>query len=411
MAFTQQFNTNALLTLLNQSVAGGGPITITSVQVGSGFPAPSDKPENYTGLKNPVSTLTAITSPSKLSGITSINAQVLYQSTVRFQVSSADAPLTYQWNEYGVFAKLGSGSPVLIAYVTTGAATGDTITPSGTGIPIVKQNATIINYSLNATTTTNLTLVNTVDLHAGTHLDNGTDPIPIATASRTGLLPVLKGALPWYLDGTGNWSPITPLIVNNTTLYVNPTYNNVTPNFSSIANAMNYLNGFNIANGISVNILVADAVYPTPASLNIQHLNGQQINILAQNAAADISFSGVGSVTGSAYNWAVQLTGVSSVSNVKVGTYLNIWSTGGVVGGFLLTGCYRVTAVSGNTVTIQIPYRGASFPAIAGTSGWMSPLNVILNLSKNQSVYIGNHGVALLRQIAIACAGAPSTAQ
>lgn len=46
--------------------------------------------------------------------------------------------------------------------------------------------------------------------HAPTHLDNGTDPIPVATTSRTGSLRILNNNSVQYLDGTGNWS--TPAV-------------------------------------------------------------------------------------------------------------------------------------------------------------------------------------------------------
>jgi hypothetical protein len=46
--------------------------------------------------------------------------------------------------------------------------------------------------------------------HAATHLDNGTDPIPVATTSRTGSLRALNGTATTYLDGTGNWSTPVP---------------------------------------------------------------------------------------------------------------------------------------------------------------------------------------------------------
>lgn len=206
MPFTE-YATNALLNILDQSVSGGGAITITGVQVGSGYPTGGDNPLNFTGLKNLVQTLGSITSPSSLSGITSINDLVLYQSTVRFQVSSADAPKTYQFNEYGIFASVGATPPVLILYVTTNGPTGDTITPSGAGIPVIRQKATIIGYSQQATTTTSLTLVNTVDLHAQTHLDNGIDPISVATTARTGSLPQISGKALDVLHGDLSWSP------------------------------------------------------------------------------------------------------------------------------------------------------------------------------------------------------------
>jgi hypothetical protein len=46
--------------------------------------------------------------------------------------------------------------------------------------------------------------------HFATHLDNGSDPIPVATTSRTGSLRTLNGTATTFLDGTGNWSTPAP---------------------------------------------------------------------------------------------------------------------------------------------------------------------------------------------------------
>jgi len=42
--------------------------------------------------------------------------------------------------------------------------------------------------------------------HAPSHLDNGADPIPVATTSRTGLVPILNGNSGTFLNGTGTFS-------------------------------------------------------------------------------------------------------------------------------------------------------------------------------------------------------------
>lgn len=42
--------------------------------------------------------------------------------------------------------------------------------------------------------------------HGATHLDNGSDPVPVVTATRTGLTPKLSGTASTYLDGTGVFS-------------------------------------------------------------------------------------------------------------------------------------------------------------------------------------------------------------
>jgi hypothetical protein len=50
----------------------------------------------------------------------------------------------------------------------------------------------------------------TPSAHASTHLDNGADPIPVATTTRTGSLRILSGSATQYLDGSGNWSTPAP---------------------------------------------------------------------------------------------------------------------------------------------------------------------------------------------------------
>src|SRR5215471_30409 len=46
--------------------------------------------------------------------------------------------------------------------------------------------------------------------HASTHLDNGSDPVPVATTLRSGSLRILSGSATQYLDGSGNWSTPAP---------------------------------------------------------------------------------------------------------------------------------------------------------------------------------------------------------
>ena len=42
--------------------------------------------------------------------------------------------------------------------------------------------------------------------HALSHLDNGTDVVPVVTTTRTGLTPKLSGTATTFLDGTGAYS-------------------------------------------------------------------------------------------------------------------------------------------------------------------------------------------------------------
>jgi hypothetical protein len=49
----------------------------------------------------------------------------------------------------------------------------------------------------------------TPSAHGTTHLDNGSDAIPVVTVSRTGLAPKLNGNAGTYLDGTGTFSGVS----------------------------------------------------------------------------------------------------------------------------------------------------------------------------------------------------------
>jgi len=48
-------------------------------------------------------------------------------------------------------------------------------------------------------------------IHAPSHLDNGTDPVPVVTTARTGLTPILSGTATTYLNGVGAYT--TPATV------------------------------------------------------------------------------------------------------------------------------------------------------------------------------------------------------
>jgi len=60
--------------------------------------------------------------------------------------------------------------------------------------------------------------------HASTHLDNGSDPVPVATTLRSGSLRILSGSATQYLDGSGNWSTPAPAGTVNPGTYTTFSY-------------------------------------------------------------------------------------------------------------------------------------------------------------------------------------------
>jgi microcystin-dependent protein len=117
---------------------------------------------------------------------TSTNTEVLYQSTIRCNLTSKNAPQVFQVNEFGVFASLNNQAPFLFAYSSTGAPTGDTVDPS---TPIVKEYVLPILYSTLQQVTASIAMTDVVGLHASTHLSSGIDPLPISNQTISGLCP------------------------------------------------------------------------------------------------------------------------------------------------------------------------------------------------------------------------------
>jgi len=73
-----------------------------------------------------------------------------------------------------------------------------------------KVTGTPATYPSDWNTTANKPATFAPSAHAPSHLDNGTDPLPIATTVRTGSLRILSGSATQYLDGSGNWSTPAP---------------------------------------------------------------------------------------------------------------------------------------------------------------------------------------------------------
>ncbi len=190
--------TNPGRQLINDAIGAGQTVLITKVTVGKGFPLPADDPHNYSDLVSYVMDANP----------TSANAQVLYQTTVRLSVSSANAPVTFKVNEIGVWAHLPGGPLILFAYATTGDDTGDTVTPSLPDSAVVRDYALLIAYSQDAPVSTTITLTPVIQLHGANHRGTGIDPIGLADTVSSGSLRAIPNDPPQVLIGTHQWAPI-----------------------------------------------------------------------------------------------------------------------------------------------------------------------------------------------------------
>ncbi len=438
-------------------------MTLTSVEFGSGFPASGDNIPNYTGLKVPV-----------MAGqITGANNLVQSQTTIRVNVSSANAPITFQVNEIGIFAQIGAATPILFAYASTGGPTGDTVTPSAPSSAIIKDYALLILFTQNVPSATNVTLQQVVGLHAVSHiLPGGIDPLPTATPASDGLAPLTpndatqvllggsvaawgavpvvtstkKGGLPltpgdtsqvalggvtgswgpvplasltkpggtlaltgprtdsWRGDGT--WQPSVLIITSNITLFVATTGNDLTavPNnpalpWLTIQGALNYLIPYFIEPGVTVTVSVGPGIFPLNSRISVNHPSGSQIQIIGTLGTLH-NISSAGSIGGTPSAYAVPLTVTGTMDIVA-----NDWVLlDGLISGnqLVLNSFLKVSSVSGQIVTVSIPYNSGLASIAISNVGTMTKLKTILSQTANVDVMdIVSGGLGLLSNIGI----------
>jgi hypothetical protein len=362
----------------------GTQMVITRVQVGSGVasvPLPS-----LTTLVTPIMNLTP--QPPQVSANNLQTGEIVVMAVL----DTANVTTTFGLAELGVFATSGGGPEQLIAYCQCSAPF-DSIAP-GSG-----QNRLQLNLQVPIVVGPGASV--SITVQAG-------NPVYVP--------PVVAGpgiivTAPTNSQGQViEWIVSTPQITQNTTLYVANEYTqNVAPYFSSLANAFAYLNSFVIASGVQVSISMSAEQFNISTTNYLNHANASQI-VIQGVVNPDVTFSGVGSITGSAGNWKVQLTGVSSTAHIQIGTWLDIWNVAWNWQCPLVGGCFQVTAVSGSTVTIQSYYYNSAWPSMAGTSGTMTPLTTVINMTSSlglTGIDLGN-GIGTMRNIAIINAGGQS---
>jgi hypothetical protein len=401
--------TNAAENFTSLAWASSGVITVTRVAFGSGFPGVSDYVPNYTSLKNQIMNGT----------ITSINNLIAGQLTVRANISSANAPSTFNVNEIGVFGKYAGGPETLLAYCSTGANTGDTVTPTGMGTPVIKDYAVLMIFQQAISSSGVIQLVQLVSPHALSHISTGTDPIPVCTSSHTGPLPVSPG------DGFQSpvstspvtWKPTLIAIKSNTTAYVTTSGNDstgiigdATHPFASIQGAMSALSEFVVVAGITVTIQVSAGVYNTSAATVINHPQSSQIQIIGDTSVST-SITATGTMGGSNGSWTVPFT-VSSVTGFSVGDYVLVNPTTNISNrtDASLGGIFKVSNVSGSIITIQTTLNKTgvvSTQFTAMNSGTITKLGVVLNCTNDSvdGIDIQQYGLGLLRGIAVIGSG------
>ena len=357
----------------------GTRLVITRVAVGSGV---AGNPTNLTALVNQTMNLTT----------PQVSANVVAPDEVMIlaTLDSLNAPTaSFNLTEIGVFATSGGGAELLLAYYQC-ATPGDIISQQ-TGLSRL-QIFFSLPIQVGVGSATAITVV------AGNPLY-----IPPVVAG-TGIIVTAP------TDASGNvtqWIVSTATITQTTTLFVKAGNNNVAPNFSNVQNAINYLNGFNIASGVGIGISVAAGTYQgADATWTLNHINGNQITISGA-ANPDISFTAVAVASGSAGAWNVTYSGLSSTANLVAGGWVIVWNAGSTVNWSqtLLCGCFSIVSVAGSSVTLRIPYSAASWPPIT-CAGTMTPLTTIFWVNANTNGMIAyGAGIGRLANVAFISKG------
>jgi hypothetical protein len=146
---------------------------------------------------------------------------------------------------------------------------------------------------------------------------------------------------------------------------------------SELNNVLNKYKYVALPSNTTLTINLPSGVFSLTNTIYLPQLGGNAIVI---NGVAPTSYTitGAGSVTGSAGNWSVPIT-VSNASGINVGDYVGIdGDINGSGSWYWIAGCWKVTAVAGNTVTVKNTARFSSVPTFTLTGGTLWKFNTVL---------------------------------
>jgi hypothetical protein len=166
---------------------------------------------------------------------------------------------------------------------------------------------------------------------------------------------------------------------------------------SELKNVLNEYNYIALPSGTTLTINLPSGVFNLTAPLTLPQLGGNTI-VLNGVAPTYYPISSSGSVSGSAGNWSVPIT-LSNATGINVGDYVGIdGNVNGTGSWYWVAGCWKVTAVSGNTVTVKNTARFSSVPTFTLTSGNFYKFNTVLKQTTSGAVGINLYN---LREVSL----------
>jgi hypothetical protein len=431
-AFLNQQLTNGGWDALSIAL-GGGRLTFYKMQAGSGSITNDAAIPAMTSLVAPVCDL----------AITSYVIEGDGQITLFGNISSAQLDAGFTFKELGVFATIeqpivGKGGtpsgPNIQAIVQTPSTLANPVVPPpAEGTPLMYSYCNSYDasdYIPGSGETTDV--VNTVQVTI--KIDQAPDVqiniLQGQTFSVANIGAPSVGAGPWSYTqaNVGYFKRLVPgaamLITEDTNtitigqrqltadldLYVANGNPDISPNFSTIQKALDYLGQWLIPTTIQARIWVSAGVYNLTSAVNVSHPNGRSITIQGpQNAT--LNATSISSITGSTKNWSVTYAGIANTSSVHVNDYVIVDGTGGVTSAnqALLCGFFKVTAVTANSVTLLVPYNKASFGVTGLNAARLTPITAIHVAPKDVVGFlIGSYGLNILRYVGVVAAALPS---
>jgi hypothetical protein len=146
---------------------------------------------------------------------------------------------------------------------------------------------------------------------------------------------------------------------------------------STLNTVLNKYHYVALPSGTTLTINLPSGIINLTAPITLPQLGS---NIIVINGVAPTSYTitGAGSVSGSAGAWSVPIN-LSSATGINVGDYVGI--DGDITGTgswYWIAGCWKVTSVSGNTVTVNNTAKFSSVPSFTLTGGTLWKFNTIL---------------------------------
>lgn len=426
-AFLNQRLTNAGWDALSVAL-GGGRLTFYKMQAGSGTIANDAAIMGMTSLVTPI-----IDIP-----ITSYIIEGDGQITLFGNINSSELDAGFTFKELGVFATIepptGRGGtpsgPNIQAVAQAPSA------PSVTSNPVVPPPAegTALMYSYcnsyaasdyipgqgESTDVTNTVQVTikideaenvVINILAGEQFavvnigppSVGAGPWSYTQANVAYLKRLVAGPMTDIHEDTNTITIGQKQLLTDLDLYVANGNPDISPHFSTIQKALNYLGQYVIPTNIRARIHVSPGTYTSTAAIVIDHPNSQSITIQGPQNTTRTGTSL--SITGSASNWNMAVNGISDTSQFVVNDWAIINSVSGVTTAShpLVCGCFKVLSKTASSVTVRVPNPGASFSIVGATSIKITPISVILTCSTLNTtvVNVGSYGVRLFQYMVI----------